>query len=76
MFSDIAAWLFALFIIDTLQAEMRERHDAANVPLAEVQQSRQCIAARAPHQLLRYDENAASRPLTSLGIFRKIQHVV
>jgi hypothetical protein len=56
MISDIAAWLFALFVIDPLQAEVRERLDGANVPVAAIQQSQQCIASNAPRLLQRAGE--------------------
>ncbi|UVC12361.1 hypothetical protein IHQ71_30575 (plasmid) [Rhizobium sp. TH2] len=64
MISDIAAWLFALFVIDPLQAEMRERLDGANVPVAAVQQSRQC----APGLLQRAGEEPGWAVTTALGV--------
>ncbi|MBB2779458.1 UNVERIFIED_ORG: hypothetical protein GGI63_000107 [Rhizobium esperanzae] len=58
MISNIAAWLFALFAIDPLQAQISERLEAAKVPVAAVQQSRQCITSHAP----RLVERAGAEP--------------
>ena len=68
MISDIAAWLFALFVIDPLQAEMRERLDGANVPVAAIQQSRQCIASHAPRLLRRAGEEPGWAVTTAVGV--------
>lgn len=68
MISDIAAWLFAVFVIDPLQAELRERFDGANLPMQALQQSQQCIASHGPRLL----EQAGDRPgwaaATAIGI--------
>lgn len=68
MISDIAAWLFALFVIDPLQAEMRERLEGANVPVAAIQQSRQCIASHAPRLLQRAGEEPGWAVATAVGV--------
>jgi hypothetical protein len=68
MISDIAAWLFALFIIDPLQTEMRERFDAARVPVEQIQQSRQCIASQAPRLLQRAGEEPGWAVATAIGV--------
>jgi hypothetical protein len=47
---------------------MRERLDAANVPVAEVQQSRQCIASHAPRLLQRAGEEPAWAVTTVVGV--------
>jgi hypothetical protein len=66
--SDIAAWLFALFVLDPLDAQLRERVGSANLPLQALQQSRQCVAAHGPRLL----EQAGSSPgwatATAIGI--------
>ena len=68
MISDIAVWLFALFVIDPLQSQISERLEAANVPVTAIQQSRQCIASHAP----RLVERAAQEPgwaiTTAVGV--------
>lgn len=48
MIADIAAWMFTLFVVDPLQAEMRQHLERANAPVEIVQQSRQCLAAHVP----------------------------
>ncbi|YCI06719.1 hypothetical protein M1D34_27150 (plasmid) [Ensifer sp. D2-11] len=68
MISDIAAWLFALFVIDPLQVEMRERFDQADVPIAALQQSRQCIASHGPQLLLRAGEEPGWAVTTAIGV--------
>jgi hypothetical protein len=68
MISDIAAWLFALFVIDPLQAEMRERLNGANVPVAAIQKSQQCIASHAPRLLQRAGEEPGWAVTTALGV--------
>jgi hypothetical protein len=68
MISDIAAWLLALFVIDPLQAELRERLDTANVPVAEVQQSRQCVASHAPRLLQRAGDEPGWAVTTVVGV--------
>jgi hypothetical protein len=42
--SEIFAWLFALFVVDPLNAEMRERLQATNLPAETLQQSQQCVS--------------------------------
>lgn len=63
MISEIAAWLFTLFIIDPLHAEVRQRVEQANLPIETLQQSRQCISAQAPRLL----ERAGNEPVWAVG---------
>lgn len=63
MISDIAAWIFALFVIDPLQAEVRERVAQANLPVEAVQQSQQCVTTHAPLLL----ERATNDPSWAVG---------
>ncbi|TDK35680.1 hypothetical protein E2F50_12955 [Rhizobium deserti] len=48
MIANIAAWIFTLFVIDPLHAEMRQHLDRANLPVELVQQSRQCLTNEVP----------------------------
>ncbi|MBB2671510.1 UNVERIFIED_ORG: hypothetical protein GGE44_001061 [Rhizobium esperanzae] len=68
MISDIAAWLFALFVIDPLQAEMRERLDQAGAPVAALQQSQQCVASHGPRLLQRAGEEPGWAFTTAIGV--------
>jgi len=66
--SDIAAWLFALFVIDPLQTQISERLEAANVPVAAVQQSRRCIASHAPRLVERAGTEPGWAIATAVGV--------
>lgn len=68
MISEIAAWLFALFVVDPLHAEIRERIDSANLPLETLQQSQQCVATHVPRLLQRAGEEPAWATGTAIGI--------
>nr|WP_132960855.1 hypothetical protein [Rhizobium sp. BK251] len=68
MISEIAAWLFALFVVDPLHAEIRERVDSANLPVAALQQSQQCVAAHGPRLLQRAGEEPVWATGTAIGI--------
>ncbi|MET3857437.1 hypothetical protein [Rhizobium sp. OAE497] len=68
MISEIAAWLFALFVVDPLHAEIRERVDAANLPVQALQQSQQCVAAHGPRLLQRAGEEPVWATGTAIGI--------
>lgn len=63
MISEFAAWLFALFVIDPLQAEVRERVAQANLPMETLQQSQQCVATQGPLLL----ERATNDPSWATG---------
>ena len=68
MISEIAAWLFALFVVDPLHAEIRERVDAANLPVQALQQSQQCVATHGPRLLQRAGEEPVWATGTAIGI--------
>ncbi|EUB98090.1 hypothetical protein PMI07_006404 [Rhizobium sp. CF080] len=68
MLSDIAAWLFAIFVINPLHAELRERVDLANLPVQALQQSRQCVAAHGPQLLEQAGNNPGWATGTAIGI--------
>ncbi|OJF89760.1 hypothetical protein [Pararhizobium antarcticum] len=68
MISDVAAWLFAMFIIDPLQVEIRERLNGASVPVEQIQQSQQCIASHGPQLLKRAGEEPGWALSTAVGV--------
>jgi hypothetical protein len=68
MISEFAAWLFALFVIDPLQAEMRERVAQANLPIEAVQQSQQCLATQGPLLLQRANDDPSWATGTAIGV--------
>lgn len=68
MISEIAAWLFALFVIDPLQAEVRDRVAQANLPIEALQQSQQCVATHGPLLLQRATDDPAWATSTALGV--------
>ena len=68
MISEIAAWLFALFVVDPLQAEIRERVDSAKLPVEMVQQSQQCVTTHGPRLLQRAGEEPVWATGTAIGI--------
>ncbi|MBB4953576.1 hypothetical protein H4S14_001707 [Agrobacterium vitis] len=68
MISDVAAWLFAMFIIDPLQGEMRERFDGAKLPVEQIQQSQQCLASQGPQLLKRAGEEPGWAMSTAVGV--------
>jgi hypothetical protein len=68
MISEIAAWLFALFVIDPIHAEVRERVERANLPVQAVQQSQQCLATHGPRLLEQAGEDPVWAVSTAIGI--------
>lgn len=68
MISEIAAWLFALFVVDPLHAEIRERVDAAQLPVQALQQSQQCVATHGPRLLQRAGEEPVWATGMAIGI--------
>ncbi|HEV7437294.1 MAG TPA: hypothetical protein VGO22_20900 [Pseudorhizobium sp.] len=68
MVSEIAAWLFALFVVDPIHAEVRERVERANLPAQAVQQSRQCLSTYGPKLLEQAGEDPAWAVSTAIGI--------
>ncbi len=67
MFADIVAWFVTLFVVDPLQAEVRERLDQANASTQLIQQSQQCVAAQAPQLLNRAGNDPAWAIATIAG---------
>lgn len=67
MLSDIAAWFITLFVVDPLQAEMRERLDRANASTEIIQQSQRCVASQTPQLLNRAGKDPAWAIATVVG---------
>lgn len=67
MLSDIAAWFITLFVIDPLQAEMREHLDRANASTEIIQQSQRCVSSQAPALLDRAGQDPAWAIATIAG---------
>jgi hypothetical protein len=68
MISEIAAWLMTLFVVDPLQAQVREHLERANVSAQALQQSQQCISAQAPQLLKRAGEEPVWAVTTAAGV--------
>jgi hypothetical protein len=68
MLSEIAAWLFTLFVVDPLHAEMREHLDRARLPAEAVQQSQQCLSVQAPSLIDRAGNDPAWAVATAIGV--------
>lgn len=68
MISDIAAWLFELFVLDPLQVEMREHLGKANVPVSTLQQSRQCLTSNGQQLLQRAGDEPSWAVSTAMGV--------
>ncbi|MDS7594036.1 hypothetical protein [Agrobacterium tumefaciens] len=68
MIADIAGWLFAVFVVDPLQAEMRQHLDRGNVSIQAVQQSQQCLANQVPRLIERAGNEPGWAIATAVGI--------
>ncbi|MFK0206242.1 hypothetical protein [Agrobacterium sp. NPDC090283] len=68
MIADVAAWIFTLFVVDPLQAEMQKTLERANLPIEALQQSQQCLTMQVPRLI----EKAGNEPgwaiATAVGI--------
>ncbi|WP_281977995.1 hypothetical protein [Pseudorhizobium flavum] len=68
MISDLAAWLFALLVVNPINAEIRERIETANLPLQAFQQSQQCLATHGPWLLAQAENDPVWAVGTAIGI--------
>ncbi|MBW6424927.1 hypothetical protein KX729_26140 [Rhizobium sp. XQZ8] len=68
MIAEIAAWMFTLFVVDPLHAEMRQHLEHANAPVEVVQQSRQCLASHVPRLVDRAGNEPGWAIATAIGI--------
>lgn len=68
MISDIVAWLFALFVMDPLQAQISERLERAKLSVSAIEQSRQCVASHGPELVARAGEEPGWAITTAVGV--------
>ncbi|MCJ8520671.1 hypothetical protein ABID21_003887 [Pseudorhizobium tarimense] len=68
MISDIAAWLFTLFVLDPVHAEVRERLERARLPVEAVQQSQQCLSTHGPRLIQQAGEDPVWAVGTAIGV--------
>lgn len=68
MIADIAAWMFTLFVVDPLHAEMRQHFERTNAPVQIVQQSRQCLAVELPRLIDRAGNEPGWAIATAIGV--------
>jgi len=68
MIADIAAWMFTIFVVDPLHAEMRQHLERANTPVQIVQQSRQCLAVQVPRLIDRAGNEPGWAVATAIGV--------
>ena len=68
MIADIAAWMFTLFVVDPLHAEMRQHLERANAPVEIVQQSRQCLESHVPRLIDKAGDEPGWAIATAIGI--------
>jgi hypothetical protein len=66
--SEIFAWLFALLVVDPLNAEMRERFKATNLPAETLQQSQQCVSTHGPRLMQRAGADPVWATGTAFGV--------
>lgn len=68
MIADIAAWIFTLFVVDPLHAEMRQYMERANAPTQIVQQSRRCLSIQGPRLIDKAGNEPGWAIATAIGI--------
>lgn len=68
MIADIVGWLFAVFVVDPLQAEMRQHLDRGQVSMEAAQQSQQCLANQVPRLIDRAGNEPGWAIATAVGI--------
>ncbi len=49
MISDFIGWIFALLVVDPLQAQFQEQIERGRLPVEIVQQSQACLTSQGPH---------------------------
>ncbi|SIQ17376.1 hypothetical protein SAMN05880590_102411 [Rhizobium sp. RU35A] len=68
MFSDLAAWLITAFVLNPVQAELRQELQQADASVQMVQQVQQCVASEGPRLI----ERATGEPVwavrTAIGL--------
>ncbi|MFA1624854.1 hypothetical protein ACDY96_19205 [Rhizobium mongolense] len=48
MFSDFIGWIFAVLVVDPLQAQIVEQAERAKLPVEIVRQSQSCLTSQGP----------------------------
>jgi hypothetical protein len=68
MIADIAAWMFTLFVVDPLHAEIRQHLERANAPVEIVRQSRQCLETHVPRLIDKAGNDPGWAIATAIGM--------
>lgn len=53
MISDLIGWIFALLVVDPLQAQIQEQAERARLPVEIVRQSQDCLRSQGPQLIQR-----------------------
>lgn len=53
MISDFIGWIFALLVVDPLQAQIQEQVERARLPVEIVRQSQACLTSQGPQLIER-----------------------
>ncbi|MFD1747317.1 hypothetical protein ACFSE1_17740 [Rhizobium helianthi] len=68
MISDIVAWMFTLFVVDPLHADIQQHLERANAPVQIAQQTNECLAVQVPHLLDKATNEPGWAIATTIGI--------
>lgn len=53
MISDFIGWIFAILVVDPLQAQLQEQAERARLPMEIVRQSQDCLTTQGPRLIER-----------------------
>ncbi|GAB1584734.1 hypothetical protein [Phyllobacterium phragmitis] len=72
MISDFIGWIFALLVVDPLQAQIQEQVERAKLPMEIVRQSQACLVTQGPQLIERAasDYGWAAATVVNLAIGR------
>ncbi|AJD44585.1 hypothetical protein C9413_23965 [Rhizobium sp. SEMIA 4085] len=72
MFSDFIGWIFAVLVVDPLQAQIVEQAERAKLPVEIVRQSQACLTSQGPQLIERAagDYGWAAATVVNLAIGR------
>ena len=72
MISELIGWIFALLVVDPLQAQIQERAERARLPVEIVRQSQDCLTSQGPQLIERAagDYGWAAATVVNLAIGR------
>ncbi|MBB4237476.1 hypothetical protein [Rhizobium esperanzae] len=70
MISNFIGWIFALLVVDPLQAQIQEQVERARLPVEIVSQSQACLASQGPQLIKRAagDYGWAAATVVSIAI--------